>query len=106
MTQPVREHPDEIQWLDLCVSYRILLPCREMLCTGAPFFCLHPRAADGIMLASNGALAVFRGAEVCGAGGPGPHRRKDTNMTNIWHDISPSRINPEDFIAVIEIEKG
>ena len=27
-------------------------------------------------------------------------------MTNIWHDISPSRINPEDFIAVIEIEKG
>ena len=27
-------------------------------------------------------------------------------MANIWHDISPSRINPEDFIAVIEIEKG
>ena len=27
-------------------------------------------------------------------------------MTNIWHDISPSRINPDDFIAVIEIEKG
>ncbi len=27
-------------------------------------------------------------------------------MTNIWHDISPSRINPSDFIAVIEIEKG
>ncbi len=27
-------------------------------------------------------------------------------MTNIWHDISPSRINPNDFIAVIEIEKG
>ena len=27
-------------------------------------------------------------------------------MANIWHDISPCRINPEDFIAVIEIEKG
>lgn len=27
-------------------------------------------------------------------------------MTNIWHDISPSRISPDDFIAVIEIEKG
>ncbi|MCI6640425.1 MAG: inorganic diphosphatase [Pygmaiobacter massiliensis] len=27
-------------------------------------------------------------------------------MTNIWHDINPSRISPEDFIAVIEIEKG
>ena len=27
-------------------------------------------------------------------------------MANIWHDISPSRINPDDFIAVIEIEKG
>ena len=27
-------------------------------------------------------------------------------MTNIWHNISPSRINPDDFIAVIEIEKG
>ena len=26
--------------------------------------------------------------------------------SNIWHDISPSRINPDDFIAVIEIEKG
>ena len=25
---------------------------------------------------------------------------------NIWHDISPKRINPDDFIAVIEIEKG
>lgn len=25
---------------------------------------------------------------------------------NIWHDIDPSRINPENFIAVIEIEKG
>lgn len=27
-------------------------------------------------------------------------------MSNIWHDIHPSRIHPEDFIAVIEIEKG
>lgn len=26
--------------------------------------------------------------------------------TNIWHDISPSRITPDRFIAVIEIEKG
>ena len=25
---------------------------------------------------------------------------------NIWHHISADRINPEDFIAVIEIEKG
>lgn len=27
-------------------------------------------------------------------------------MSNIWHDISPQRISPEDFIAVVEIEKG
>lgn len=27
-------------------------------------------------------------------------------MSNIWHDISPSRITRDDFIAVIEIEKG
>ena len=27
-------------------------------------------------------------------------------MANIWHDINPARINPDDFIAVIEIEKG
>ena len=27
-------------------------------------------------------------------------------MGNIWHDISPKRINPEDFVAVIEISKG
>lgn len=27
-------------------------------------------------------------------------------MTNIWHDISPSRVNPDDFMAVIEIGKG
>ena len=27
------------------------------------------------------------------------------NMSNIWHDISPKRINTEDFICVIEISK-
>ncbi len=27
-------------------------------------------------------------------------------MSNIWHDISPERIKPEDFIAVVEIEKN
>ena len=27
-------------------------------------------------------------------------------MSNIWHDINPKRIAPEDFVAVIEIEKG
>ncbi len=27
-------------------------------------------------------------------------------MTNIWHDISESRIKPDDFICVIEISKG
>lgn len=27
-------------------------------------------------------------------------------MSNIWHDMSPKRINPEDFISVIEISKG
>ena len=27
-------------------------------------------------------------------------------MSNIWHDINPSRINPDNFIAVIEIGKG
>lgn len=27
-------------------------------------------------------------------------------MSNIWHDISPSRIHPNDFMAVIEVEKG
>ena len=25
---------------------------------------------------------------------------------NLWHDISPERMRPEDFLAVIEIEKG
>ena len=25
---------------------------------------------------------------------------------NIWHDINPGRISPEDFIAVVEISKG
>lgn len=27
-------------------------------------------------------------------------------MANIWHDIDPKRITPEDFVAVIEIPKG
>ncbi len=27
-------------------------------------------------------------------------------MSNIWHDISPKRIHPEDFVCVIEISKG
>ena len=27
-------------------------------------------------------------------------------MANIWHNISPARISPDDFIAVIEIAKG
>ena len=27
-------------------------------------------------------------------------------MTNIWHDMNPKRITPEDFIAVVEISKG
>ncbi len=27
-------------------------------------------------------------------------------MSNIWHDIDPKRIRPEQFIAVIEITKG
>lgn len=27
-------------------------------------------------------------------------------MKNIWHDISPNRIKPEDFVAVVEISKG
>lgn len=27
-------------------------------------------------------------------------------MSNIWHDISPKRITPSDFIAVVEIPKG
>lgn len=27
-------------------------------------------------------------------------------MSNIWHDISPKRINADDFICVIEISKG
>lgn len=27
-------------------------------------------------------------------------------MNNIWHDVNPERIKPEDFLAVIEISKG
>ena len=31
---------------------------------------------------------------------------KEPKMSNIWHDISPKRIAPNDFICVIEISKG
>ena len=27
-------------------------------------------------------------------------------MANIWHDISPKRITPEEFMCVVEIPKG
>ena len=27
-------------------------------------------------------------------------------MSNIWHDISPKRITPEEFVCVVEISKG
>ncbi len=27
-------------------------------------------------------------------------------MSNIWHDISPKRITPNDFVCVVEISKG
>lgn len=27
-------------------------------------------------------------------------------IMNLWHDIAPARVRPEDFFAVIEIEKG
>ena len=27
-------------------------------------------------------------------------------MNNIWHDVSPERIKPDDFLCVIEIQKG
>lgn len=27
-------------------------------------------------------------------------------MSNIWHDISPKRVTPEDFVCVVEISKG
>ncbi len=27
-------------------------------------------------------------------------------ITNLWHDVSPDRIKPDDFLAVIEIAKG
>ena len=33
-------------------------------------------------------------------------KKKEKNDMNIWHDIAPSRVKPEDFWAVIEIEKG
>ncbi|MBE6778672.1 MAG: inorganic diphosphatase [Ruminococcaceae bacterium] len=27
-------------------------------------------------------------------------------MSNVWHDVSPKRIAPEDFLCVVEISKG
>lgn len=33
-------------------------------------------------------------------------RYEMNDMSNIWHNINPARINPDDFIAVIEIERG
>ena len=27
-------------------------------------------------------------------------------MSNVWHDVSPKRISPEDFLCVVEITKG
>ena len=27
-------------------------------------------------------------------------------MSNIWHDMNPKRISPEDFVVVVEITKG
>ena len=30
----------------------------------------------------------------------------DNSMNNIWHDVSPERIKPNDFLCVIEIPKG
>ena len=32
--------------------------------------------------------------------------REGKFMTNIWHDISPKRISPEDFVACIEIPRA
>jgi len=34
------------------------------------------------------------------------YRRQKGIIMNIWHDISPERITPYDFLAVIEIAKG
>lgn len=30
----------------------------------------------------------------------------DTVMGNIWHDMNPKRISPDDFMVVVEISKG
>ena len=27
-------------------------------------------------------------------------------MSNIWHDIDPAYVTPEEFVAVVEIPKG
>ena len=31
---------------------------------------------------------------------------KGLNTMNVWHDINPAKITPNDFLAVVEIEKG
>ena len=31
---------------------------------------------------------------------------KGLPMSNIWHDMSPKRISPSDFMVVVEISKG
>ena len=33
-------------------------------------------------------------------------QEKGGRPMNLWHDISPERMQPEDFLVVIEIEKG
>ena len=53
----------------------------------------------------------FRNAGKCGIM-KGKHEaaraaaERRARMGNIWHDIHPSRISPDDYIAFIEIEKG
>jgi inorganic pyrophosphatase len=46
----------------------------------------------------------YHGREKRGVAREAAERR--ASMGNIWHDIHPSRINPDDYIAFIEIEKG
>jgi len=31
---------------------------------------------------------------------------RNDGMSNIWHDVSPKRITPDDFLCVVEIPKG
>ena len=32
--------------------------------------------------------------------------KENGKMSNVWHDIAPERLTPEDFVCVIEIPKG